>query len=255
MSIREPMRPVPGNGSEAVAVRPIEFEGKLVDRIARGIKRMSPPVAAASRAADEDSELRRTLHEAIQKELSDSAVGRIDPNMVPMLDSISRTVQDRRDEVSEVQINDLVEALVAAKDPTAEVRADIDADNAKARVRFMERIPSYTSEQVSQLAGHQAKNKSQTASRWKGEGRIFSVPWRGSERYPSFQFRDGRPLDAVRDILTALPDRMSPWEIAFWFVSANPWLDGAPPMDSLAPGGREDEAIEAARNDSERVIG
>lgn len=248
MSMGEPSRP--GAGTKAIALRPIEFEGKLVDRITREFRQMAAPAAPESIAAGEDDALRRTLHVAIQKELSDSAVGMIDANMVPMLDSISRTVQDKQDQVSEVQINNLVEALVAAKDPTSEVRADIDADNATARVRFMERIPSFTSEQVSQLAGHQAKNKSQTASRWKGEGRIFSVPWRGSERYPAFQFRDGRPLDSVRGILAALPDRMSPWEIAFWFVSANPWLDGEAPMESL-----EDGALEAARSDSERVIG
>lgn len=240
--------------NEAVVVPPHELETELVDRIVKRIETMG----AASRSrpwpspAAAEPSLRDTIRDVVEEVVrrGESVVGTIDPNMVPMLDAISRSVQESRDHLSEEQITKLVDVFVGSKDPTAEVRADIDADNAKARIRFIERIPSFTSEQVAQLAGHQAKNKSQTASRWKGEGRIFSVPWRGNERYPAFQFRDGRPLPIVGEIIRALPAGLSYWEIAFWFVSANPWLDGAAPMDSLEAG-----ALDAARSDSEKVIG
>jgi hypothetical protein len=267
-----------GPADEAVAVRPFELEAELVERIVNRIESMGgaasgaaastpaphgndagsagaaePSTAASDKAADPASgSLRDTVRDAVQDVVrrGEAVVGTIDPNMVPMLQAISRSVKEVRDQVSEENISKLVDVFFVAKDPTADVRADIDAENAKARVRFMERIPSFTSDQVAQLAGARAKNKSQTASRWKIDRRIFSVPWRGSERYPAFQFRDGRPLPEIAEILAALPPGMSPWETAFWFVSANPWLNGATPATALDGG-----ALEAARHEAAKVVG
>jgi hypothetical protein len=45
---------------------------------------------------------------------------------------------------------------------------------------------------------------------------------------------------------------MTPWQVAFWFVSSNPWLDGGIPADRL------DEAaslVEAARRLGEEAAG
>jgi hypothetical protein len=58
----------------------------------------------------------------------------------------------------------------------------------------------------------------------------------------AFQFADGRPRAAIRRVLRALPEGMTPWQVAFWFASGNGWLEGAAPQDRLD----EVEAVTAA---------
>ncbi len=183
---------------------------------------------------------------------NDTLVRDLDPTLVPMLDAIAEALKNARDKISEKNIGTLVELLLPSTDPAAAVLATIDAENAAARIRFMENVPCLTSAQLAEQVGHGAKNKSQTASRWKAEHRAFSVPWRGREAYPAFQFRDGRPLPGVAKALEALPDGMTPWQIAFWFVSSNPWLDGKAPYTMLAD---VDAVVQAARQEDEVIFG
>jgi hypothetical protein len=101
------------------------------------------------------------------------------------------------------------------------------------RGRARRDVADIAAEEIAERAGSKAQNRHQAASRWKGEGKIFSVPWQGLERFPAFQFDHGRPIPAVASALAALPDRMSRWEVAFWFVSTNGWLAGKSPQDAL----------------------
>lgn len=179
-------------------------------------------------------------------------VSGLDPAVLPLLGTISDAVAQARGKMSEQTIGKLVEVLLASHDPAAAVRAEIDAENAAARIRFMETIPCLTSAQLADALGHGAKNKSQTASRWKAEGKAFSVPWRGREEYPAFQFRDGRPLPVIAEVLARLPRGMTPWQKAFWFVSSNPWLDGKAPHAMLA---EEEAVVQAAEQEAAAVIG
>jgi hypothetical protein len=87
---------------------------------------------------------------------------------------------------------------------------------------------------------------------WKAERKAFSVPWQGHEQYPAFQFCDGRPLPVIAAVLKALPDNMTPWQIAFWFVSSNPWLDGKAPYKMLSDA---DSIVQAARQEDEAIAG
>jgi hypothetical protein len=146
----------------------------------------------------------------------------------------------------------LVEAVRASQDPLAEVRERIDADNADERIRFMDKVPCLTSAQLAEQLGYGAEDKSQTASLWKAERMAFSVPWRGHEQYPAFQFRDVRPLPVIATVLKALPNNMTPWQIAFWFVSSNPWLDGKAPYKMLSD---TDSIVQAARQEDEAIVG
>ena len=68
----------------------------------------------------------------------------------------------------------------------------------------------------------------------------------------AFQFRDGEPHPAIARILAALPVTLTPWQIAFWFVSANGWLDDETPKDRLD---EVEAVIEAARHEGEEVMG
>jgi hypothetical protein len=100
------------------------------------------------------------------------------------------------------------------------------------------------------MAGHEAANASATATRWKKARRIIGLPWKGSDLYPAFQFKEGRPRPVIGRLIDALPGRMSPWQIAFWLTSSNGWLGGATPLeriedesDLLAAAAREGDAL------------
>lgn len=176
----------------------------------------------------------------------------VDPAVLRIAEVVSRSLPTAREQASEARIEKLVDALVETQDPLASVSAEIDASNAEARVRFMRNVSTMSAEEVTTASGSVARNRSQTASRWKAEKKIFSVPWQGSERYPAFQFKDGRPLPVIGEVLRNLPRTMSPWEIAFWFVSTNGWLDGAAPRERLADA---PDVIQAAKRESEAIIG
>jgi hypothetical protein len=175
-----------------------------------------------------------------------------DPTIQRLMEVIARSLPKARRMASEATIEKLVDALVETQDPVAQASAAIDADNARARHRFMSEIQTLTAEEVARGIGSAARNRHQTASRWKNDRKIFSVPWRGLERYPLFQFKDGKPLPVIADVLKALPERMTPWETAFWFVSTNSWLDDAAPCDRLA---EPEHVAEAARHEDEVIAG
>lgn len=164
---------------------------------------------------------------------------------------VPEMVAARKAEISENRIATLVDLLLG-DDPRAEAMRAIEADNARARARFVRTVPTLTSKDLAAMAGHSAANTSVTGSRWKQQGKVFSVPWRGGELYPAFQFLDGRPHPTVKAILSELPKTMSGWQTAFWFTSTNSWLDGRTPAESLDDGAA---VAEAARREAEPIIG
>lgn len=153
----------------------------------------------------------------------------------------------------ERKIEQLLDVVADAHDPLAEVNAAIAADNAAIRQRFMREVETITSTQVAARAGHEAKNRHQTAARWKSDKRVFAVPYQGQDRFPTFQFDgEGKPRPVIREVLAVLPEIMSPWETAFWFVSSNSWLGGPAPRDHL-----DDTAalVEAANHENDEIGG
>jgi hypothetical protein len=122
--------------------------------------------------------------------------------------------------------------------------------NAELRRLFFEQVPLLRSAEVARLSGSAARNASARASRWKKEGRIFSIPLNGADRFPAFQFtEDGEPLPEMQEILARMRG-WSEWAVALWFIAANAWLpEERKPLDLLFT----DPAavIEAARKDSE----
>lgn len=168
-----------------------------------------------------------------------------------VVERVPEIVRSRRKEITESNINALVDVYLK-NDPVAEARIAIEVDNAKERVRFLTDIPCLTSRQIAEHAGHQAANTSMTASRWKQQGRVFSVPWKGNELYPAFQFRDGQPHPHVAKVLRELPEWLSPWQVAFWFTSSNGWLRGATPAERLDD---ESMVVAAAQRENEPIVG
>jgi len=102
---------------------------------------------------------------------------------------------------------------------------------------------------VAAAAGSRARNAGALASRWRKEGRIFSVEVDNAARFPGFQFdAAGRPRPVIADVLAALDGCLGGWELALWFTSDNGWLGARRPVDLLesAPGRVVDAAAQLA---------
>ena len=124
------------------------------------------------------------------------------------------------------------------------VEADLAVDNLELRRKYLDRTPTLTAEQVHRNSGLHSRNKSEPASRWKSEGKMFAIRIGRRDLYPAFQFEDGVPRPVMRDVLSALPEGITAWQKALWFASGNGWLDGDEPQRRLNDGLR---VVEAAR--------
>lgn len=105
------------------------------------------------------------------------------------------------------------------------------------RREFLEQVPLRTSAQVDERAGFPGGNPSQTAHRWRQQGKIFSVNDGGLEWYPAFQFgEDGGPLPIIAELLKIFrrDSERTDWDNALWFTGDSGWLDGNTPMDLLS---------------------
>lgn len=150
-------------------------------------------------------------------------------------------------------IEKLLDVLADTHDPMAEFHAAVATDNTAIRQRFIHEVETLTSAEVAARAGHEAKNRHQTAARWKAQARIFAVPYQGQDRFPTFQFdADGKPLSLIKKVLELLPGNRTPWQTALWFVSSNSWLGGPAPRERL-----DDAAaiLEAAGHESDEISG
>jgi hypothetical protein len=133
-----------------------------------------------------------------------------------------------------VRVMALVDGMVPDLEIPSEAMMILARRNAKRRAEVLQEFGALTGEQVAQERSR-AANRHALAARWRKEGKLFGVPYRGQILYPAFQFDDDGGLrPALSDVLAALPrDRMSDWEVAHWWTAANGWLDGRRPVDLL----------------------
>jgi hypothetical protein len=126
--------------------------------------------------------------------------------------------------------------------------------SARARELLLTQWGGYTSAETGNLSGSTAKNRAATASRWKKEGKIFSVLYRGKTYFPSFQFDDdGKAVPVVADVLSTLGRKIGSWDLALWFTASSGWLDGERPVDLLI---RKPDAVRlAAQRELEELGG
>jgi len=178
-----------------------------------------------------------------------------DPELAPIINAVVEqvpgAVRARRRALTEQHIEALVDVYMA-NDPLAAAMPDLERDNAEAQAHFLKRWPVLSADEIAARAGHGSKNRSATATRWKRAGKIFGIRSGGREVYPAFQFKDGEPHKTIASVLANLPEGMSGWQIAFWFIGPNSWLEDAAPVSRL-----EDEAalVTAARHEAETWMG
>lgn len=145
-----------------------------------------------------------------------------------------------------------LETLVEQLSPAFDIPTPLEVlqarRNAEARAQLLQEFGALTSAEVADLVGSEAKNRSSLAHRWRKEGRLLGVTYRGTVWYPGFQFSDGDVVPVVGAALAEFARAGLPaWEIALWFTAENGWLDDARPVDLLltAP----DQVIDAARRE------
>lgn len=118
------------------------------------------------------------------------------------------------------------------------------------RQAFVKKHACLTAAQVAETANHDNTNRSQTASRWKSDGKIFAIPDGRRDLYPAFQFgSDGQPISVIAEILKHLQPHRSPWSIARWFTSPNSWLNERAPNQMLDTQAFNARLIDAAEQE------
>jgi hypothetical protein len=148
----------------------------------------------------------------------------------------------------EEQSTRLVDAMFVPRSTVSPAAASQALRNAEARQELIDEFGLYDSDQIAEVAGSAATNRSATASRWLAAGRIFTVNHRGTRLYPSFQFgTDGQPRPVIASVMQVFDKYgLDGWETALWFTTASGWLDDQRPVDLLT---REPEQIvKAARH-------
>jgi hypothetical protein len=198
------------------------------------------------------SEQYRTAVDHALEQLAGASIA-ADPDRQALYAIVDKLLPDVRARHLERKIEQLLDVLADTHDPMAEFHTAVAADNTAIRQRFMQEVETLTSAEVAARAGHEAKNRHQTAARWKAQARVFAVPYQGQDRFPAFQFdADGKPLPLIKQVLEVLPANRTPWQTAFWFVSSNSWLGGPAPQERL-----DDAAaiLEAAAHESDELSG
>lgn len=243
----------------------VEDLASLMDRAERALKlalakvrrtRGKTATAAKRERADEIQNVVEEI-ERIRLDISDMTVVVLptrDQYVVATLRSIlpklPTLIENKRDELLQQDVERFVESVMPS-DPLKDVLLDIENDNVSLREDFVRSNACLDSKTLAKNAGYKATNLAQTAWRWKTKGQIFSVDYFGTELFPAFQFRDGKPLPTIKRILDAIGKQMSPWQLAFWFVAENGWLDGQRPVDVMMQS--EDEVLEAAKRAGKRA--
>ena len=131
---------------------------------------------------------------------------------------------------SERNIERLLEMIV---EDMHSVDIDLEIENAEMRAEYLADNKLLTAQDVRDQWGLNPRNKSEPASRWKREGKIFAVRNGAIDLYPAFQFVDGSPRPVIKEILVEISEDFTAWQVAFWFASGSGWLNGEEPQNCL----------------------
>ena len=67
------------------------------------------------------------------------------------------------------------------------------------------------------------------------EHSLFGIDYDGEKRLPRFQFERQQVIPGLREVIAALPEGLSPLDVAEWFLSPNPDLEVAGQEKPLSP--------------------
>ncbi len=106
-----------------------------------------------------------------------------------------------------------------------------------------------TGDTVAEMLRTRSSQPVSVLARWIVDRRIVSFMWKSRLLIPLFQFDpvSMRPHSCVFDAVAELSPVLDDRELAMWFVEANAWLDGRPPIDIVDDDPAE--LVQAARAD------
>lgn len=170
----------------------------------------------------------------LQRWTLSSAASRQETEVMCATATMARRIAGRRrKKLTERNIEALVDLYLDGKDHAA-VDRELEQENAELHARYFREVPTYTAADIHELMhGSQLRNPSEPASRWKREKRVFAVQVDRHQRFPRFQFADGRPRPIIKEVMKRLPADMSPWQTACRFWSGNGWLHGKSTEEAL----------------------
>ena len=143
-----------------------------------------------------------------------------------------------------------VEGISRAASSVAHNEDDSTHREALIRVRrqMLDKVGSYSSEDLAAAAESITSNPSQFAADQRGMGAFFGVRFGREWRYPKFQFDARRhTIPEMKPVLRALfPDEQG-WDRLQWFLQPNETLRGRTPLDVW--GANRQEVVEAANTE------
>jgi len=93
----------------------------------------------------------------------------------------------------------------------------------------------FTAAEAARRAGSRGHSPTAAVRQWVKTRKVFPLRTAsGLEVYAGFCFGpDGRPLPIVGEVVKAMADRLSGWELAGWWLTPNSTLGGRRPVDAL----------------------
>lgn len=169
------------------------------------------------------------------------------PSLFKAIDMLASIISSRTAELQKDKIERLGELLIEAVElpPAAIVEAEMRADTVK---QLIGNGGWLTTAQIAKKGGYSKSNLAAPANRWKKEGKVFAVPFKGQDLFAAYQFDHSmKPRPIIAGVLKLFAGKHDPWKIAAWFGSANGWLRGKRPQDCL-----DDSAavLEAAKQEA-----
>ncbi len=137
--------------------------------------------------------------------------------------------------------------------PTPEVEHDeSDASDREVLIRvrreMLDKVGSYSSEDLATAAGSTTSNASQFAADQRATGAIFGVRFGREWRYPKFQFDSKlQAFSEMKLVLQALSPDEQGWDRLQWFLGPHETLQGRTPLDVWTK--NREKVIEAANTE------
>jgi hypothetical protein len=115
------------------------------------------------------------------------------------------------------------------------------------RKQLRESIPMLDASTWATLRGTIGSNPTAALTKYKTQGRLFSVTEGRRDLYPKLEFDDNAaPLPVIAEILKLVPTDARGWPLLSWFNAGNVLLDGRKPLELLRD---KPEAVKRAATD------
>jgi len=171
-----------------------------------------------------------------------------------MLLGATKLFRQAADDQLDEKLQFLVKAFLPKAPPTPIMLKEAEMQ-ARAQTAVFASADWLTAPQVATLAGFSDSNLSAQPTKWKREGRIFTVPQSGTDYFPGYGLDPDngyRPLKSLKSVLDVFKGRKKGWGLGYWFSSVNSFLGGRRPQDVLKV---DPDRVVAAAKDELTSIG